>query len=91
MNTSTNRLGRRSVDWLDDSSETSCCCAMCCAIDFAYIGRLTPKFGVVGTFANQSFNPMLIMPKKNNINYMSLNNILKNKCTHAKSLYEICN
>ena len=35
MNIYTNRLEWRSVDWLDDSSETSCCCAMCCAIDFA--------------------------------------------------------
>ena len=38
----------------------------CCAIDFACVGESAPKFGVVGTFANQSFNPMLIMhPKKN--------------------------
>ena len=33
-----------------------------------HIGRLASKFGVVGTFAIESFNPILVMHKKTNVN-----------------------
>ena len=33
-----------------------------------HIGRLASKFGVVGTFAIESFNPILVMHKKTTVN-----------------------